>query len=66
MVQGGRELTFSSEKTVQIEAEIRSRLAEHLTIAHESVSCWLERQGISDQQMTAASIRVLRKKNTGI
>ena len=62
MVQGGRKLTFSSEKTVQIEAEIRSRLVEHSTIAHESVSSWLERQGISDQQMMEASIRVLKKR----
>eukprot|EP01043_Picozoa_sp_COSAG02_P049652 COSAG02_NODE_5009_length_4725_cov_3.698011_3_plen_241_part_00 len=62
MLQGGRELTFSSEKTIQIEAEIRARLDEHSTIAHESVSSWLERQGISDPQMTEASIRVLKKK----
>lgn len=61
-MQGGRELVFSSEKTVQIEAEIRSRLDEHYTIAYESVSTWLEEQGISDQQMTQASIHLLKKK----
>ena len=62
LMQGGRELVFSSEKTVQIEVEIRSRLDEHFTIAQESVSTWLEKQGISDPQMIQASIRVLKKK----
>ena len=61
-MQGGRELVFTSEKTVQIEAEIRSRLNEHYTTAYESVSTWLEEQGISDQQMTRAIIHLLKKK----
>ena len=46
---------------MQIEAEIRSRLDEHFTIAQESVSTWLEEQGVCDPQMTQASMRVLKK-----
>lgn len=60
--QGGRELIFNSEKTVQIEAEINARLDEHYRIAQDSVSAWLQQQGVSDPGMTQAAIRVLKKK----
>jgi len=63
--QGGREIVFISEETMQIEADIMSRSTEHEKTADEHVTGWLQDQGISDPQMamTQGAIRVLKKRN---
>jgi len=62
-LQDGRELVFTSEETVEIEAEIGRKTDEQIAAANEQVAAWLQAHGVSDPQMVRGAVRALKKRD---